>query len=396
MTTNVDVVVIGAGASGYMCAIEAGKRERSVLILDHANKAGKKILMSGGGRCNFTNMEVLPSHFLSKNPHFVKSALKRYGNWDFIGMVMQYEIPYHERDFGQLFCDDSAKDILNMLQSELDKAGGKINLKTEISKIEYKNDQWLISTNKGDYLASSLVVATGGLSIPTMGATGFGFDIGKQFGHQIEQYRASLVPFTFNNNDKELWSSLSGISLPVKVEVGKQAFFSDLLLTHRGLSGPAILQISNYWSEGESVEIDLLAGDNAMEWLLEAQQDSAKSMFKTVLATKFAKRMSEVMCQAWFAEFAELQMANLSKAKLTQIAQQINHWQFKPGGTEGYRTAEVTLGGISTEQISSKTMQSELQENLYFIGEVVDVTGWLGGYNFQWAWSSGYAAGQVV
>lgn len=393
MSNQVDVLIIGAGASGLFCAIEAARRGRNTLVLDHANKAGKKILMSGGGRCNFTNMEVTPQNYLSANPHFVRSALSRYTQWDFIGLVCQYGIAYHERDHGQLFCDDSSKDILNMLLAEVAQAGAEVQLKTEITDVEKQGQLFKVQTTHGTYLAQSLVVATGGLSIPTMGATDFGFKIAQQFGHALMPYRAALVPFTWNTKDKPQWSPLSGLSLPVAATAENgHSFTLDALITHRGLSGPAMLQISNYWQPGESLTIDWLPAVAIEDEIQQARHDQGKKQFKTFLSAYMPARLAEHLCNSMSMQKT---LAELSKKDVQQIQQYMHRWKFTPGGTEGYRTAEVTIGGVDTRKVSSKTMQSQLCEGLYFVGEVLDVTGHLGGYNFQWSWSSGWAAGQV-
>ncbi|WP_196157213.1 NAD(P)/FAD-dependent oxidoreductase [Reinekea sp. G2M2-21] len=393
MAQHVDVVVIGAGAAGLFCGIETAKRGRSVLVIDHANKAGKKILMSGGGRCNFTNMDVTPAHFLSQNPHFVRSALSRYTQWDFIGLVASHGIDYHEKELGQLFCDHSAKDIQQMLLTELAQADGQLSLDTHIQAIAYENQKYQLQTSVGLVTSGSLVVATGGLSIPTMGASDFGFKIAKQFGHSVLNYRASLVPFTWNNADKSTWSALSGLSVDVQVSaVNGETFGLPLLITHRGLSGPAMLQISNYWQPGEHLIVNWLPTLDVAEKVAEDRHHSGKKQLKTWLGQYLPARLAEHFCQ-WLA--LNKTLAELSKGDVAILSEALNCWTFKPGGTEGYRTAEVTLGGVDTQHISSKTMMSQLQPQLFFVGEVLDVTGWLGGYNFQWAWSSGWAAGQV-
>lgn len=395
MTEQVDVVVIGAGAAGLFCAIEASKRGRHVLVLDHANKPGKKILMSGGGRCNFTNMEILPEHYLSDNPHFVRSALSRYTQWDFIGLVAAHGIAYHEKTLGQLFCDHSSKDILNLLLEELERAGGQLRLKTSVTAIKDVEDgSYKIETEEQTLQTTSLVVATGGLSIPTMGASDFGYQLARQYGHTVLETRASLVPFTWNNRDKDAWSPLSGVSLPVTVTAAQgQSFSLDALITHRGLSGPAMLQISNYWEPGENLEIDWLPGQDSSEQLKADRHDHGKKALKNWLTQWMPARLAEHFCDLLALNKS---LAELTKADVERIDQTLHRWEFAPGGTEGYRTAEVTKGGVDTQQISSKTMESQLRPGLFFIGEVLDVTGWLGGYNFQWAWSSGWAAAQHV
>lgn len=389
-----DVVIIGAGASGLMCAIEAGKRKRDVLVLDHASKPGKKILMSGGGRCNFTNYSVEPDNYLSHNPHFCKSALSRFTQWDFLDWVHRYRIPYHEREHGRLFCNDSAKDILNMLLDQCDAAGVKIRLNTAIQSIEQSSDQrFLIKTRLQNYLCRSLVIATGGLSIPKMGATPFGYKIAEQFGIKVWATAAGLVPFTLQPVDKQRLSELSGIALLCRVGCNGQSFTENLLFTHRGLSGPAMLQISNYWRPGQDLKIDLLPQTDLADYLTQLRKNKPKSALKTVLAELLPKRL--IAC-LFDETMLNGHLADLSDARVAEIAERLHAWTIKPNATEGYRTAEVTLGGVDCNAISSKTMASHDVPGLYFIGEVLDVTGWLGGYNFQWAWSSGWCAGQYV
>ncbi len=391
---STDVVIIGASASGLMCAIEAGKRGRQVIVIDHANKAGKKILMSGGGRCNFTNVDIQPHHYLSKNPHFCKSALSRYTQWDFIAKVLQYEIPYHERDLGKLFCDDSASDILAMLLQECALAGVDIRLNCAVSSVEKADkEQFKLTTSKGDFFAESLVVACGGLSIPKMCASPFGYKVAKQFGHNVLPTMPGLVPFTLHETDKNKFIDLSGIAFECEVANQKIQFNENILFTHRGLSGPAILQISSYWLAGEEIRINLLPCVNVADFLIENRHLLANKLLKTVLAEWLPKRVVAV-----FIDAADLEktIQNLSTEKIIKTGELLNAWVLKPNATEGYRTAEVTLGGVDCDELSSKTMRSNRVDGLYFIGEVVDVTGWLGGYNFQWAWSSGWCAGQYV
>lgn len=390
--TQTDVLIIGASASGLMCAIEAGKRGRKVIVLDHANKAGKKILMSGGGRCNFTNYDVSADNFLSHNPHFCKSALSRYTQWDFIAMVGEHQIPYHEREHGQLFCDDSAKDILTMLLAECEKVGVQIRLKCEISKVE-KNENFTVATSLGNFSAASLVVASGGLSIPKMCASPFGYKVAEQFGHKILPTQAGLVPFTLQPHDKEMFSELPGVSVESVVSNDLISFRENILFTHRGLSGPAILQISSYWNAGEAISINLLPDTDVVELLKARQKKQPNIKLKTVLTEILPKRLVPALLGV---EAIDKTLQELSQLRIKEIAEQLQNWQVKPNGTEGYRTAEVTLGGVDCDELSSKTMESNKVEGLYFIGEVIDITGWLGGYNFQWAWSSGWCAGQVV
>ncbi|MDD5266988.1 MAG: NAD(P)/FAD-dependent oxidoreductase [Methylococcales bacterium] len=388
-----DVIIVGAGASGLMCAIEAGKRGRRVMVIDHANKAGKKILMSGGGRCNFTNYSIDPDNFISSNPHFCKSALSRYTQWDFLALIARYRIPYHERDHGQLFCDSSAKDILNMLLAECADAGVAVQLNTRIERIEKLTDRFRLETDKGTVIAQSLVVATGGLSIPKMGATPLGYKIAQQFGMNVLPTRAGLVPFTLQPEDKDKFSPLSGIAVPCIVSNKQQRFNENILFTHRGLSGPAVLQISSYWQAGEEVVINLLPQFNLETELKSKRQQKLKNTLKTILDGYLPKRLVSCLLTD---NVLNISLPDLSDRQIQQIANRLHHWTIKPNGTEGYRTAEVTVGGVDTDALSSKTMESKQVPGLYFIGEVVDVTGWLGGYNFQWAWSSAWCAGQYV
>ena len=386
-----DVLIIGASASGLMCAIEAGKRGRKVVVLDHANKAGKKILMSGGGRCNFTNIDVDASNFISHNPHFCKSALSRYTQWDFIAQVNEYHIPYHERDLGKLFCDDSAKDILDMLLDECKKSKVKIVLNCDIKKID--NGSFVVRTSVGNYQATSLVIASGGLSIPKMCASPLGYKVAEQFNLKLWPTSAGLVPFTLQPHDKEKFETLSGISVESLVNNERIQFKENILFTHRGLSGPAILQISSYWKPGETITINLLPELDVVDLLTSRRENQPQLKLKTVLVEILPRRL----VTAFFdKDTIDQPLQNLSKDKINDIAQLLQHWELKPNATEGYRTAEVTLGGVDCNELSSKTMESKKVKGLYFIGEVIDVTGWLGGYNFQWAWSSGWCAGQVV
>jgi predicted Rossmann fold flavoprotein len=389
-----DVLIIGASAAGLMCAIEAGKRGRKVIVLDHANKPGKKILMSGGGRCNFTNTEISANNFISHNRHFCKSALSRYTQWDFIALVNEYQIPYHERDLGKLFCDDSAKDILNMLLAECEKVNVTIQLDCDVKNIEkLESNTFEITTSPGIFQTTSLVIASGGLSIPRMCASPFGYKVAEQFGHHIWPTSAGLVPFTLQPHDKEQLAKLSGISVESVVGNERIQFKENILFTHRGLSGPAILQISSYWLPGEAIQINLLPELDLVDFLKTGQATQPNIKLKTLLAEVLPKRLIPALLGQ---ETVDMPLQELSYIRLEEIAHQLQHWQIKPNGTEGYRTAEVTLGGVDCNELSSKTMESSKVAGLYFIGEVVDVTGWLGGYNFQWAWSSGWCAGQVV
>ncbi len=389
-----DVVIIGASAAGLMCAIAAGKRNRSVRVLDHANKAGKKILMSGGGRCNFTNYHLDAENYLSTNPHFCKSALSRFNQWDFIAMVETHNIPYHERDHGQLFCDLSAKDILNMLLTQCKKYNITLQLNCSINKVHKLPDQpFSLKTTQGDLFCKSLVIATGGLSIPKMGASPFGYKMAKQFGIKIIPTTAGLVPLTLHLHDKEKFSLLSGIALDATVSNHRQSFRENILFTHRGLSGPAILQLSSYWQPGEPIFIDLAPDHDLLTYLIHAQQQHPQQRLKTTLHYFFPKRLVAVFVSE---SLANTPLAKMSKANFEEVAKLFHTWRITPNGTEGYRTAEVTVGGVDCNAISSKTMMATQVPQLYFIGEVLDVTGWLGGYNFQWAWSSGWCAGQYV
>lgn len=389
-----DVIIIGAGAAGLMCAIEASKRKRRVLIIDHANKPGKKILMSGGGRCNFTNLNIHPDRYISHNPHFCKSALSRYTQWHFIELVKKYQIAYHEKTLGQLFCDDKAKDILNMLLAECDKYQAKIHLNESIQQIEQSGkNHFIIKTNCQHYRCSALVVACGGLSIPTLGASPLGYQIASQFQHKVWPTRAGLVPLTLHLQDKEKYASLSGISQYCSAQVKEVSFQESLLFTHRGLSGPAILQISSYWQPADELTINLLPQVNLLAALKAAKVQSPNKSLKEYLSIYFAKKLVHAFLDL---ESAMQPLQYFTDGQLAQVAGVFQQWAIKPNGTEGYRTAEVTLGGVDCNALSSKTMESLSVPGLYFIGEVVDIAGWLGGYNFQWAWSSGWAAGQYV
>lgn len=390
---STDVVIIGAGAAGLMCALTAAGRGRRVLVIESSNKPGKKILMSGGGRCNFTNMYAEPANYFSQNPHFCKSALARYTPWDFIGMVAGHGVPYHEKKLGQLFCDNRSKDILEMLLGECEQAGVELHVNTSVHEIEKTEAGYGLTTDLGPVTASSLVVATGGLSIPTLGATGFGYDVARQFGHDVLPTRAGLVPFTANGRLKDLCVELSGTSADCVVRAGGQSFRENLLFTHRGLSGPAILQISSFWNPGEAVEINLLPDHDALEWLQGQQAERPNSELKTVLGEVFTKKMATLVAEYWSASKP---LKQFNAAELRDLAGKLGAWRVLPAGTEGYRTAEVTLGGVDTRQVSSQTMESLKSPGLYFVGEVLDVTGHLGGFNFQWAWASGHAAAQFV
>ncbi|MFR0674206.1 NAD(P)/FAD-dependent oxidoreductase [Enterobacterales bacterium AW_CKDN230030176-1A_HGKHYDSX7] len=389
-----DVIILGAGAAGLMCAHLAAYRGRRVLVLDHANKPGKKILMSGGGRCNFTNLYTEPANFLSQNPHFCKSALARYTQWDFIDLVARHGVPYHEKKLGQLFCDNKSSDILELLLNECDQAGAELRMNTRIDQIERLEDGYRLQTSAGPFACQSLVIATGGLSIPTLGATGFGYQVARQFGHSVLPTCAALVPFIITEPQlKALCSELSGTSLDCTASCNGMSFRENLLFTHRGLSGPAILQISSFWKVGDTVEIDLLPDRDALAWLREQQAERPNTELKTVLADIFTRKLAHLLAEQWFVSKP---LKQYTPAELAQVAERLSAWQLVPAGTEGYRTAEVTLGGVDTREVSSKSMESLKSPGLYFIGEVLDVSGHLGGFNFQWAWASAYAAAQVV
>jgi predicted Rossmann fold flavoprotein len=407
-TKHYDVIVIGGGASGLMCAITAGQRGRRVLVLEGSNKVGKKILMSGGGRCNFTNLDVLPKNFISNNPRFCISALKRYTQWDFIALVNKHGIEYGERDLGKLFCLDSAKDILNMLLAECDAAGVTIQVNRKATSIKALQAGGLSGGFAVDeFTCESLVIASGGLSIPTMGASGFGYDVARQFGHTVLPTRAGLVPFTFSDKFKDVSERLSGLAvdadLSCKTLSGEANFNEAVLFTHRGLSGPAALQLSNYWQTGEAVVLNLFPNESEgelLDWLLSLKRTHPKSLLRTLLAEHPTVRLAkslvlELQAELW-EKHADTALAQIPDTVLALIGRGLQAWQQKPSGTEGYRTAEVTLGGVDTTELSSKTMESSKQAGLYFVGEVVDVSGHLGGYNFQWAWASGHAAGEVA
>jgi predicted Rossmann fold flavoprotein len=388
-----EVVIIGAGAAGLMCAMTAAGRGRQVLLIDHANKAGKKILMSGGGRCNFTNMYADPANFFSENPHFCKSALARYSPWDFIAMVDSHGVPYHEKKLGQLFCDNRSRDIHNMLQAECEQAGVDLRLDTSVQQIAKTEAGYGLSSDLGPITTPSLVIATGGLSIPTLGATGFGYEIARQFGHNLVPTRAGLVPLIITDELKELCTELSGTSVDCLVSCNDQSFRENILFTHRGLSGPAILQISSFWRLGDAVEINLLPEHDALEWLTAQQTARPDSELKTVLSEVFTRKLASLLAERWSVSKP---MKQYTPAGLRDLAGALGAWQVVPAGTEGYRTAEVTLGGVDTREVSSQTMESLRSPGLYFIGEVLDVSGHLGGFNFQWAWASGHAAAQFV
>ena len=388
-----DVIVIGAGAAGMMCAIRAGQRGRSVTVLDHARAPGEKIRISGGGRCNFTNINAGPKNFLSANPHFCKSALARFTPADFVAMVDRHGIAWHEKTLGQLFCDNSAKDIIFMLLDEMRAAGAAWHLGVEISGVEKTEGGFRVATSEGLFEASSLVIATGGKSIPKMGATGFAYRIAEQFGLPITETRPALVPLTLDSMLLESIAPLSGISAPAEIRHGKTAFREALLFTHRGLSGPAILQISSYWREGDAITVDIEPDIDIAAHLKKAKQVNGRQSAQTALGEILPKRLAQHIVER---EGVTGNMADLSDKLLTRLADAAQNWSLKPSGSEGYRTAEVTLGGIDTAALDSRSLQVKDVPSLYFIGECVDVTGWLGGYNFQWAWASGFAAGETL
>ena len=390
---QVDVLVIGGGAAGLMCAISAAQRGRNVTVLEGSNKIGKKILMSGGGRCNFTNLHTTPANFLSQNPHFCKSALSRYTPWDFIALVEKHEIPYHEKTLGQLFCDRSSKDIVAMLLDECESAGVVIHTHCEETKVK---PGFVVHCSQGSFRSESLVVACGGLSIPKMGASDFGYRLARQFGHEVLETSAGLVPFTFTGAVHEAFERISGVSCNATVTANNQTFREDILFTHRGLSGPAALQASSYWNPGDDILINLLPDVDAATLLTDAKQSQPRPLIRTVLAEKLPRALVPELQDMLWADQAETPIGEITNDRLREIGGSLNAWTLKPAATEGYRTAEVTLGGVSTDEISSQTMESKRQQGLYFIGEVVDVTGHLGGFNFQWAWASGHAAGLVA
>ena len=392
-----DVVVIGGGAAGLFCALTAGQRGRSVLVLDSSNKVGKKILMSGGGGCNFTNLDIRPENYLSNNPHFCISALNRYNQWQFIDLVERHNIPYHEKSHGELFCDNSSKDILKMLLDECAVANVNIRTKSIISQIKPAEEGGFhLSFADQKIHCQSLVVASGGLSIPTLGASGFGYDIAEQFGLGLLPRSAGLVPFTFSDWVKDISETNSGLSIDVEMSVNGVSFRENLLFTHRGISGPAALQLSSYWEPGQVISINLLPDQDALSLLLGYKESNPKSLLRNLIAPLLSKGFTQSLQSRYWPQYAETPIAEIANSTLENLASHLSNWKLKPSGTEGYRTAEVTLCGVNTDNISSKTMECKSQPGLYFIGEVLDVTGHLGGYNFQWAWASGYTAGCYV
>ena len=388
-----DVVVIGAGAAGMMCAIEAGKRGRRVLIVDHAEAAGEKIRISGGGRCNFTNIHTAPSAFLSNNPRFCISALKRYIPADIVALIERHGIAWHEKTLGQLFCDDSARQVVEMLLTEMRDAGVALRLETSVQSLEKTDSGFALTVNGASVDCVAVVVATGGKSIPKMGATGFGYDVARRFGLGIVETRPALVPLTFEIGLLERLKPLAGVAVEASVRCGKAAFDEAMLFTHRGLSGPAILQISSYWREGEEIDIDMAPGVDLFDALRRARTTRARQALATVLGDHLPRRLAQLIVEQAGAVGT---IADASDKILRRVADAANAWRVKPVGSEGYRTAEVTLGGVDTADLESRTLAAKAVPGLYFVGEAVDVTGWLGGYNFQWAWASGWCAGQAA
>ncbi|MBS9475784.1 NAD(P)/FAD-dependent oxidoreductase [Ancylobacter radicis] len=390
---TVDVAIIGAGAAGMMCAWEAGKRGRRVVVIDHARAPGEKIRISGGGRCNFTNLGTTPKNYLSANPSFAISALKRYTPQDFIGLVDRHGIAWHEKTLGQLFCDGSARQIVDMLTGGLRAAGADLRLTTAVNAVERSADGFLLATSAGPLACRSLVIASGGKSIPKMGATGFGYEIAGKFGLKLQPTRPGLVPLTLEPGLLERLAPLAGVAVPARVRHGKTSFEEAMLFTHRGLSGPAILQMSSYWHEGEEIEIAMAPGTDVFARLRAVKGANGRQAPATALAEIVPKRLAQLIAER---EAGGRNLADLSDKMLQKIDAAVNGWRLKPTGSEGYRTAEVTLGGVDTDDLDSRTLQARTVPGLYFIGEVVDVTGWLGGYNFQWAWASGWVAGQTA
>ena len=393
MAESFHALIVGAGAAGLMCAIAASRRGRHVLVIEHANRVGKKILMSGGGRCNFTNTGTTPANFLSANPHFCKSALARYTPADFIALVERHGIAYHEKELGQLFCDDSSKQIVRMLLDECAAAGVRIETNCTVTRVRHGDAAFHLDTASGTFSAPALVIASGGLSIPSMGASGFGYEIARQFGHRVLPTRAGLVPLILSGKHQERLADLAGVALPIEARCNGTSFHNFMLITHRGISGPAILQISTYWNPGDDLRLNLLPDAAAFEWLRTQQAERPAAEFKTVLGERLPKRFAQRVCEHWLPSKP---LRQYREAELREVAAQLADWPLIASGTEGYRTAEVTLGGVDTDELSSTTMQSRRVPGLYFIGEVVDVTGWLGGYNFQWAWASGHACGGAI
>ena len=393
MSIQYDVIIVGAGAAGMMSAIEAGKRGRKVLLVDHYKKIGEKIRISGGGRCNFTNINTNPNKFLSQNPKYVRSALSQYTQNDFINLINKYEIKFHEKKLGQLFCDHSAQQIVEMLLKECELANVIVLKEFIIKSVDKNNDQYLVSTETEQYSSESLIVATGGLSVPKIGATSFGYEIAKKFDHNIIETLPALVPLTFSEKILEMCKELTGLSVEAIVSFNKVLFQEGMLFTHRGLSGPSILQISSYWKQGDNIKVNLSPKLNVYQLLEEKRKLNPKFDILNIISEILPKRLAQIICSE---NKVSGNISELSNKILKQLSENINSWLINPTGSEGYRTAEVTLGGVDTKELSSKTMMSNKHNNLFFIGEVVDVTGHLGGYNFQWAWSSGYVAGQYA
>ncbi|HCM83983.1 MAG TPA: aminoacetone oxidase family FAD-binding enzyme [Rhodospirillaceae bacterium] len=390
VNAKTDVIVIGAGAAGLMCAAIAGQRGRKVWLIDHATKIAEKIRISGGGRCNFTNLHTRPENFLSSNPHFCRSALARYKPQDFIKLVEKYGIAYHEKKLGQLFCDGKSQEIIDLLLAECAAGNVELQMETNVHAIEKTTDGFRIKTNRGERTCQSLVIATGGLSIPKIGATKFGYDVARQFGLNVLETRAGLVPLTFTDS-LEVYKELSGLSVEAEISYEKTSFAEGLLFTHRGLSGPSILQISSYWREGHDIIVNLVPEINALNFLKDKKQNNPKQDIQNIIGDILPKRLAQAICEE---NNLSGRIAEITDKNLKILADRINRWRIRPSGTEGYRTAEVTLGGVDTRELSSQTMMANNVQGLFFIGEVVDVTGHLGGFNFQWAWASGHAAGQ--
>jgi len=393
MSTKFDVIIIGAGAAGMMSAIEVGKRGRKVLLVDHYKKIGEKIRISGGGRCNFTNINTNPNKFLSQNPKFVKSALSQYTQNDFMSLINKHEIKFHEKKLGQLFCDHSAQQIVEMLLKECEIANVKILKEFIIKDVDKENDHYIISTETDKYLSQSLIIATGGLSVPKIGATSFGYKIAKKFDHSVIETLPALVPLTFNKKILEMCKELTGLSVEAIISFNKTLFQEGMLFTHRGLSGPSILQISSYWKQGDNIKINLSPKLNVYQFLEDKRKLNPKLDIEQIISGILPKRLAQIICSK---NNVSGNISELSNKILKKLSDNINSWLINPTGSEGYRTAEVTLGGVNTKELSSKTMMSLKHQGLFFIGEVIDVTGHLGGYNFQWAWSSGYVAGQYA
>lgn len=391
-----DVLVIGAGAAGLMCAAEVGKRGRRVIVIDHARKPGEKIRISGGGRCNFTNLYASPEYYLSQNPRYCVSALARYTAQDFIALVERYRIAYHEKTQGQLFCDGASQQIIDMLLEECRRAQAEIRLQTTVEQVSKPNGRFHVKTNAGELICDSLVVASGGLSIPKMGASGLGYWIARQFGLKIVPTQPALVPFTLTETQLRPWQGLAGVSSNGEVQCGKQSFRGGILFTHRGFSGPSMLQISSYWQPAQALCINLAPEQDLVALLKEAKTTNPRQEATTLLSTALPKRLAQRIAEQHLSGDNGLRLGDLPDRQLEQLGHAVHAWQLVPHGTEGYRTAEVTLGGVDTTELSSKTMESRKVPGLYFIGEVVDVTGHLGGFNFQWAWASGYVAGQYA